>query len=415
MTITDAQSAVIVATDGSATEGGDTATFTVSRATATAVARDVTVTITGGTATLAFDYNFFNNSAIVASFPNSFVVRIPAGQISATFTMTAVSDVVLEPAETVVVSAEGTSATATIVDVPPPLVSITATDATAYEAGQDRAAFTIARTGSIALPLDVTVAVIGGTATLGADYDFFDNGAIVQHLPTSVVARIPAGASMVSFVMTPVVDAIVEPLETVTLSVAGGAGYAVGVPSTAVATIEDTPTAATLVDFEDLPDNMAVGTPLPSPYRGITWINWATYAPVSPLFYLPRGVNAPYALVDGARFSFSPRVFLGAWFGRCSCGSNGAVYFELYRAGALVATSPVLPDNPTPASHAAGDVPAIELRRPRRRSPRPFAGLVNDHGRKRLVHGRCDVRADGPEPAVSVAERDRQCGIRCQH
>ena len=367
VTITDEQSAVIVATDGSATEGGDTATFTVSRAIATAMTRDVTVTITGGTATLAFDYNFFNNSAIVASFPNSFVVRIPAGQISATFTMTAVSDVVLEPAETVVVSAEGTSATATIVDVPPPLVSITATDATAYEAGQDRAAFTIARTGSIALPLDVTVAVIGGTATLGADYDFFDNGAIVQHLPTSVVARIPAGASMVSFVMTPVVDAIVEPFETLTLSVAGGAGYAVGVPSTAVATIEDTPTAATLVDFEDLPDNMAVGTPLPSPYRGITWINWATYAPVSPSFYLPRGVNAPYALVDGARFSFSPRVFLGAWFGRCSCGLNGAVYFELYRAGALVATSPVLPDNPTPGVTP----PATFL-------PSNYAGLVDE-------------------------------------
>ncbi|HEU4687149.1 MAG TPA: Calx-beta domain-containing protein, partial [Vicinamibacterales bacterium] len=364
--ITDEQSAAIVATDPSATEGGDTATFTVSRAIATASPRDVTVRIVGGTATLGTDYNFLNNPSIVANGPSDFVVRIPAGQTSATFAMTAVLDLVLEGTETVILTAEAASATATIVDFVPPLVSITATDALAYEAGQDRAVFTIARTGPVAAPLDVSAFVTGGTATLGTDYNFFDNTSIVQNLPTGFVVRIPAGQATVTVAMTPVPDGIVESPETVALSVINGTNYVAGVPSTAIATIEEVAIGATLIDFEDFPDSMPI-TPLPSTYRGITWTNWAMYAPVNSGLYMVRGVNAPYALVDGARFSFSPRVFLGAWFGRCSHCVGGAVYFELYRSGALVATSALLPD-----STSQGSAPGMTF------LSSNYAGLVDE-------------------------------------
>jgi hypothetical protein len=119
-----------------------------------------------------------------------------------------------------------------------------------------------------------------------------------------------------------------------------------------------------VVDFEDLSDSIPSQTPFPQSYRGITWTNWLHYAPYfSP--YQPDGVNAIYAAVDGATFTFSERTFLGAEFSRFP-GSAGDIYFELYRGGSLVWTSSPLADAPPQrtllASGYAGPVDEVRVR-----------------------------------------------------
>ena len=103
-------------------------------------------------------------------------------------------------------------------------------------------------------------------------------------------------------------------------------------------------TPSSFIDFEDELDNIAVGTAFPTLVEGVTWTNWLHYAPY-PTAFLPHGINAVYAAVDGARMTFSPRVFAGARFSRFS-SAPGDVYFELYQGGVLVWTSAVLSDVP---------------------------------------------------------------------
>ena len=103
--------------------------------------------------------------------------------------------------------------------------------------------------------------------------------------------------------------------------------------------------ASEVIGFEDQPDVISpTTTPFPSSYHGMTWTNWLHYAPY-PTLYRQHGVNAIFAAVDGARFTFGPRVFIGARFSRFA-GAPGDVYFELYRSASLVWTSTVLADVP---------------------------------------------------------------------
>jgi hypothetical protein len=98
----------------------------------------------------------------------------------------------------------------------------------------------------------------------------------------------------------------------------------------------------TVIDFEDQPDSMPVGTSLPTSYVGMTWTNWQEYAPY-PAPYLSHGANSIFPRGDGASIAFAARMFLGAWFSRAP-GHPGDVYFEMYRNGTLVALSPILPE-----------------------------------------------------------------------
>jgi hypothetical protein len=94
--------------------------------------------------------------------------------------------------------------------------------------------------------------------------------------------------------------------------------------------------ATTVIDFEDQPDSF-VNTNFPGSYRGITWTNFRHFAPYNP-GYQPGGVNAIFAAVDGAKFTFPEQIFTGADFSTFP-GTTGAIYFELYRLGTLVHTS----------------------------------------------------------------------------
>lgn len=109
-------------------------------------------------------------------------------------------------------------------------VTISAIDANAAEAGQDPGTFRITRTGSTTSDLTVNYAIATGTGqATSADYTPSLTGA----------ATISTGSSFVDITITPVDDASVEGSETVALTLASGAGYAVGAGNTATVTLAD--------------------------------------------------------------------------------------------------------------------------------------------------------------------------------
>ena len=105
------------------------------------------------------------------------------------------------------------------------------------------------------------------------------------------------------------------------------------------------PAAATTLTFEDQPDSFGAGL-FPTTYAGVTWTDWLHYAPYEANGYDPDGANAIYAAKDGAKFSFSDRVFEGASFSYPylynGFYSGSQVFFELYLDGVAVHTSGIL-------------------------------------------------------------------------
>jgi len=222
----------VTASDPLAGETGanGTGTFRLTRTgSAILMALPVTVSFTlTGTATNGTDYT---------SIP--LTKTFLAGQASVDVLVTPVADATVEGPETVILTlttvapyelGSPDTATVTITDTPTPLVSVTAFDSLASEtpAGipPDTGTFRFARTGSTAAALVVTFTV-GGTA-VAADY---------LPLPATLTVTIPAGASTVDLILTPVSDGLAETPETVEITVSDGAAYDVGSPSAAIVTI----------------------------------------------------------------------------------------------------------------------------------------------------------------------------------
>ena len=217
----------VAATDAAAAEAlSDPAVFTLTRTGLTSSPLTVNYTLTG-TAVNGTDY-----TAVPLS------VVIPTGASTATVTITPIDDAVFDPNETVILTIAAnaaylvgapSSATATILDneVGPPTVTVLATDAAAAEALQNPAVFTLSRSGPTTDPLTVNY-TLTGTAVNGTDY---------TAVPLSVV--IPTGASNTTVTITPIDDLVVEPNETVILTIAANAAYVVGAPNSATATIAD--------------------------------------------------------------------------------------------------------------------------------------------------------------------------------
>ncbi len=114
-------------------------------------------------------------------------------------------------------------------------VTIAATDANAAEAGTDPGTFRITRTGSTTSDLTVNYAIATGTGqATSADYTSSLTG----------TATIPTGSSFVDITITPVDDTAVEGTETVALTLASGAGYAIGASNAATVTIIDNDTSS---------------------------------------------------------------------------------------------------------------------------------------------------------------------------
>jgi hypothetical protein len=219
----------VLATDPDAAEAGlDPGSFTFIRSGGNLAAQLQVIVQRGGTASSGGDYVSIGGSA--------FIVTFPAGQTSATVEVVPRADNLVESPETVVVTIQpggshviGTpgSATVTIAD-DPAVVTVTASDPDASEAGPDPGVFTFTRAGgNLAAALTVSFAR-GGTAANTADY---------ANIGFSVV--IPAGSAEATVTITPVDDALVEGPETAVLTVNGSTSYVVGVPGSATVTIAD--------------------------------------------------------------------------------------------------------------------------------------------------------------------------------
>ena len=120
---------------------------------------------------------------------------------------------------------------------PPPSVSIAVSPASVSEDGATNLTYTVTRSLNLTSPTTVNITTTG-TATVGTDY----TGGVA-----TVV--IPAGATTATITINPNVDGTVEPDETVTLTVAAGTGYTVGVPASATGTIlnDDVPSVTVSV------------------------------------------------------------------------------------------------------------------------------------------------------------------------
>jgi PKD repeat protein len=205
-------------------QGPGSAQFTVSRSGITSSALSVNYNV-AGTATAGEDYG-----------PLPGTVTFQAGAATASIFVTPTDDSVYEGDETVILTllpgasygvGPANTATITIVDNDLPIVTIIATDPTAYESDRVPGHLTIYRTENTLKPLTVNY-VLTGTATNGVDYN-----------KLSGTITIPQGSSSGIVTVTPVDDEEYEGPETVVLTVSPSSSYRVGSPASAAVTIMD--------------------------------------------------------------------------------------------------------------------------------------------------------------------------------
>jgi N-acetylneuraminic acid mutarotase len=221
-----------VASEPGTGEGAGLFEFRRTGSTASALTLDV---IFGGRAKAGVDY--------VAS-PSGSVV-IPAGQLTAQYTIAVIDDYLVEGNETVTwqirqsanwIAPTGSDiATFRIIDddpanPPTPTVSVSPATPITYEnvpASPGR--FQLIRDGWLGTALTINF-TIGGTATSGSDYQSIS--------PLS--ATIPVGATVVDIPVVPIDDSIDEPdQESVVLTISPSGAYNVGSPSSATVQIWD--------------------------------------------------------------------------------------------------------------------------------------------------------------------------------
>jgi hypothetical protein len=189
---------------------------------ASASAVSVNYAVTGGTATSGADFNLAAGTLTFA-----------ANKRLATINFNLINDSAVEGDETIIITLSSpagavldarTSHTLTIIDDDGAVVTITATDAEASEAG-DPGNFRISRAGDAARPVTVWLH-ISGTASAPSDYE-----------PLPMMVEIPAGSSNVDLPVLPVSDDTEELAETVTVRLAAVTGGRAGSPNTATVTI----------------------------------------------------------------------------------------------------------------------------------------------------------------------------------
>ena len=115
-----------------------------------------------------------------------------------------------------------------------PVVSVSASDPAAAEAGQDTGTWTISRTGATTASLDVDI-TLTGSATEVDDYS-----------SVTKPVTIPVGQSSVIVTLTPVDDSDVEGSETATLSIDANANYSIGTASADITIADDDVTSYVL-------------------------------------------------------------------------------------------------------------------------------------------------------------------------
>jgi len=292
--IDDDQLTVTISTTGaSAKEPSTPGRFTVKRDGDLTVNLKVLYTV-AGTATSGVDY-----------VPLSGELIIPAGSASADIVVTPRDDALVEGDESVTVTLSssagydvGTPASATlfIVDDEKPTVSITASDDTAFEPGDNFGTFVISR-GNVSQGALTVYLAISGTALNGIDYVPLDNFVVI-----------PDGARDVSVDVIPFDDLRVEPTEIVQLVLLPSTNYNLGSPTHAEVFIQDDDFGSPAVGFtfssSSAPESESPGIPLSlsSPSWGPVTVNYIViggtattndyYLPAGPLTIDPGRTNA---------------------------------------------------------------------------------------------------------------------------
>lgn len=111
----------------------------------------------------------------------------------------------------------------------PPAIKVMAATPVINEGG-NAGVFTICRTGNTDSGLAVAYS-LAGSATSGSDY--------LVSASAAASATIPAGATNAQIVVTPLDDALSEPVETLTLTLLGSTEYDLGAPASATMAIAD--------------------------------------------------------------------------------------------------------------------------------------------------------------------------------
>lgn len=206
--------------DNLATEGADTASFTITRSGDTGSDLTVFYTLTG-TAVNGTDFTTNELSAV-----------IPAGSASVDVIITPVDDSETESVETVRLTVQPTAnydikppvlAEIAIADNEAPVVSIATVDGNAYERfPTDTITFRISRTGETNSELFVVYEPNAGVAVNGVDFSGTDSQ------PLSGVIILTAGQAGQTLAVAPVDDAEIEGDETVTVTLSSDGTYAIG-------------------------------------------------------------------------------------------------------------------------------------------------------------------------------------------
>ena len=319
----------IVASDPDAAEkGADPGTFTVSRTGDTSNPLTVYYTV-GGSATAGLDYTGLSSFGGWYGRQVLGSVTIPAGAGSVDMAVTPIDDTIIEGSETVVVTLtnnpegfwgynglsyyvqEPSAATVTIADNEDfSTVTIVGADPSASERGPDPATFIVTRAnGSNASPLTVYY-YVGGVAEPTVDYDGLEGYSGYGWgggWGTWGIARvtIPAGSASANVVIRPIDDRLAEGAESVVLTLTASpsrswpprpAGYLVGSPSAATATIADNEPSVTIAATD--PDASEEG---PDPGTFAVTRDGDTSAPLT-VYYVIGGTATPvldYASLPG--------------------------------------------------------------------------------------------------------------------
>ena len=234
----------VSATDPNAAEAGrDPGTFTFSRTGPTTSPLLINFSI-GGTATNKVDY---------PALPTSII--IPKGLSQITLSVKPIDDTIVEGNETVqlsitpalsyAINPAGASAVVNIADNDKPKVAITAVDPNASEPFVGVAGtglFVLTRNSTLgSLTISLTV---GGTATINADYALTVTGGTSSYSAATktLTITLAAGAQTAAILVTPKLDAVKDPAETVVLSLVANPNYVVVLAgSSAKVTIADDP------------------------------------------------------------------------------------------------------------------------------------------------------------------------------
>ncbi|REJ42090.1 MAG: endo-1,3-1,4-beta-glycanase ExsH [Microcystis flos-aquae TF09] len=222
-------SVTLAVSPASVTEDGTTnLIYTFTRTGVTTNALTVNYTL-GGTATLNTDYTRTGTTNTVTFAANS---------ATATVTVDPTADTTVETDETVILTlASGTgytigtttpvTGTITNDDVTLPSITLAVSPASVTEDGTTNLIYTFTRTGVTTNALTVNY-TLGGTATLNTDY---------TRTGTTNTVTFAANSATATVTVDPTADTIVEPNETVILTLAAGTGYTVGTTTPVTGTI----------------------------------------------------------------------------------------------------------------------------------------------------------------------------------